>query len=246
MQMESQPTCRLSEPKSKQRSRLDNWPDNKYNPGVLVGNWFEEQGRYLQPKLQHKTIYATDYVKAHPSLSLQHNFLADRIIENQGVGSELLIEECGTDYYNNFSTSYDLQYRYCPQELTGARPRIFNTRWKKYEPQQDYTLNYGNVTQFGLAELKRDCWSADLARVHKLSTEYREAYLPLSTDNLIAKRIAVPRKYSSALCEINLKNKHAMLRGKKISVVPDVPVHVPKKLSCGLRSGYALNSGCKK
>ena len=67
------------------------------------------------------------------------------LLHLKGIGPEIQIEHGGTDFYNNYSTSYDLQYRYCPAKLTGPQPRTFNNYWKL--PQQDYTLNYvSNIT----------------------------------------------------------------------------------------------------
>ncbi|KAJ9588231.1 hypothetical protein L9F63_018395 [Diploptera punctata] len=218
------------------------WPYYHYNPCVLVGNWFEERSRYLQPILERKSTYDTDYVRPYPTLD--PNPLADNINKNHGIGPEIQIEHGGTDYYNNYSTSYDLHYQHCPKRLSGPQQRIFNSQRKIYEPEQDYTVNYGNASNYGISEEKKQQWYDELFNWKIFSTEYRDAYPTHDNKDRIVKRIAVPRKFSSKLCEINKTNSN--FRGNKLGVVPDIPIQIPRKLSCGPQSAYVLSPACKQ
>lgn len=147
-----------------------------YSPGVLVGNWFEKRSCYCQKSFQHKSVYATDYCA--PPQRTEDDIMGD--IKPQENSERVLPTHDG--FKNNFSTSYDLHYRIHPKGLCGPRLRTFNTQSKAWLPDQDYALNYGNITEFGLRAYKDEMKRVQECNERYNSTEYRYAYIPYSRE----------------------------------------------------------------
>ncbi|XP_034949750.1 uncharacterized protein C1orf158 homolog [Chelonus insularis] len=125
----------------------------KYNPRVLVGNWFEEQINY-DP--MNENIEYNNLNNDKPQKKITAGEFA-RIVKtkNKGLGKSLIIQPNDNKYLDNYSTTYDLMYRVLPQRLDGPRLRTYNGRINKWVPQQDITESFGNITGYGMKEYVR-------------------------------------------------------------------------------------------
>lgn len=90
----------------------------------------------------------------------------------KGVDPRLVMDQCGTKYHENYSSTTDLAYDYLPK-CKPKQLRTYSSRRNVFVPEQDFTENYvinlifilylylylfqfkGNVTQWGLKENKR-------------------------------------------------------------------------------------------
>ncbi|CAG2059713.1 unnamed protein product [Timema podura] len=162
-----------------------------YNPAVLVGNWFEEQKKYIPNRLQHSSTYHIDFQSPNHILEPDNNFVPDKCIQNEGLGSELLLPYSNR-YRSNYTSSSDLHYNHAVRFKEKTRPRHYNPRFDQWRPQQDWTCGYGNLTHFGLLENKEEKWHKDVSKDIK-TTEYRETYLPPLAESYTSTRAAVPK-----------------------------------------------------
>nr|CAD7267313.1 unnamed protein product [Timema shepardi] len=163
----------------------------EYNPAVLVGNWFEEQKKYIPNRLQHFSTYHIDFQSPNHILEPDNNFVPDKCIQNEGLGSELLLPYSNR-YRSNYTSSSDLHYNHAVRCKEKTRPRHYNPRFDQWRPQQDWTCGYGNLTHFGLLETKEEEWHKDVS-IDIKTTEYRETYQPPLAESYTSTRAAVPK-----------------------------------------------------
>ncbi|KAK0072518.1 hypothetical protein PV326_014389 [Microctonus aethiopoides] len=143
----------------KEESAISKNTEPKYSPKVLQGNWFEDRiedspvSNYSTPPSENK-IHSSSVKK-----DLEENFKTARMIRDKGRGMtrDLLYDHNNKEFQDNFSTVYDLTYRLLPQRSEGSQRRSYNSRINKWEPEQDLTKSFGNVTGYGMTEYIRAC-----------------------------------------------------------------------------------------
>merc|ERR1712226_603070 len=81
----------------------------RYDPGVLVGNWYEERKKYHKANLDHTSSYRTDY---NPYGGASPDFLVRRnaVHRGDGMGHKHLFGHHGKAYDKSLITWYDQDY----------------------------------------------------------------------------------------------------------------------------------------
>ncbi|ODM97550.1 hypothetical protein Ocin01_09122 [Orchesella cincta] len=127
-----------------------------YNTRVLVDNWFEDRRQYknLCSRCTGDTIYGTDYRPYCPDdKGVFPPSIYQRRLEQDGEGWNLLRNtEDYCQYLQNYTTTYDLMHNW-EVRRAGVKPKPWRT-WKLvhgslWAPQNDNTVSFGNLTQFG-------------------------------------------------------------------------------------------------
>lgn len=156
-----------------------------YSSDVLVGNWLEERiGKYKKNRFKHITVYDQDFTTKH----LTNKKEIDDMRNNTRIKSEYgdnisppRITDEFPNYYDNFTTTYDLSFHYFPEWMHGSLNRKirfqndpqplalinncnrFRFKLLKYEPSDEYLNGYGNLSsRNGLTEGKKHKWGCDV------------------------------------------------------------------------------------
>lgn len=112
------------------------------------------------------------------------------------------------EYLDNMSTLYDLSYNYYPKCANGPLHRKLRSKIPKFIPEDDYLPSFvscklflqhfvfflqGNLTKYGILELKQEQWKCDKGVVRRTgTTSYQETYLPPKKEDYLFKKWAVP------------------------------------------------------
>ncbi|XP_022917487.1 cilia- and flagella-associated protein 107-like [Onthophagus taurus] len=218
-----------SKSKSSERFQLE-----KYSPPfsnkTLIGKWVEERSRYKKARYRHYTTYNRDYTPQPPS-----KIDIDNTDKKNGIGPRLLIDINGDQFTKNFSTTYDLSYNHYPK-----LKRICNLErnWKvlqnKWVPEDDYTINFGSVTEYGLKAYKERLWEEQKSGKVCNITTYADHYLPPDDEARRFKRWGIPVKNSSLMHQSNLDTLLLKLRDQpSFYVTPNEElVIVPREKRC--------------
>ncbi|CAG9819173.1 unnamed protein product [Phaedon cochleariae] len=155
-------------------SKPQNYSSNK----ILVGNWFEQQCEYKKNNFRHNTEYK-DLYKPKPYTTYPPAVLWDARIKAKGDGFyPEKSTEATPNFYDNFSTTYDLSYKHFPHFYKDSIiPREMKLKLHTYHPTEEYLKSYGNITNFGLFDAKKNEWTCDVQDTRV--TEYEADYIPL-------------------------------------------------------------------
>ncbi|GLV32477.1 hypothetical protein CBL_00813 [Carabus blaptoides fortunei] len=207
--------------------RLTYEPKYNFRDGVLIGNnWYEEKLKYVKDRYKHDSTYSREFYEKERS-SVPSEILWNHKIRGEGAGLQCVMDYEKEKYLENFSTTYDVSYNVLPKEQHNIKLKKYNARLQHYIPQQDLTKNFGNVTGYGLKGRKTCQWQYEQnTDPSSWISETHDNYKLLSSENYKTKRRAIPRAFSSILCETNLRNVHLPFRNTQISVVPDIPLKV--------------------
>uniref|UniRef100_A0A1B6C9C0 Uncharacterized protein n=1 Tax=Clastoptera arizonana TaxID=38151 RepID=A0A1B6C9C0_9HEMI len=167
--------CRILKSTKHSDERITGIKDFGYNPNVLLGNWVENRREFLEEEYKHKTLYDTDYTR--PQTRRDLTSLWNVRLKSQGLPL-LMLREHGLlgEYVHNMATVYDLAYRCKARDFLDG--------------------NYGNVTGYGLKEMKSHIWDRQRASMRQMYlTEYTGNFAKYGDDIYSAKKkLVVPRK----------------------------------------------------
>ncbi|XP_076252384.1 uncharacterized protein LOC143191333 [Rhynchophorus ferrugineus] len=149
-----------------QGNRLKYDKPSYYSKKVLVGNWFEETiGRYSGDKYKSFSTYTTHFNTKH-SVDKEFNDVIRNDIQIKSECSNISPsrnQEGSQNYFDNFTTSYDLSYQYFPQWINGYLPRKLRFALLKYEPTEEYLSSFGNLSsRNNYTHIKRQEWECDM------------------------------------------------------------------------------------
>lgn len=107
-----------------QESRLKYEKPNNYSNDVLVGNWVEEKfNKYKKYQYKHETQYKHDYIAKQARDKLADDDTRNDIqIKSQycdNISPPRRTDEV-SNYFDNFTTSYDLAFGYFPEWIHGT------------------------------------------------------------------------------------------------------------------------------
>ncbi len=135
----------------------------RYDPGVLIGNWYEERRRYSKANIDHNSSYRTDY-NPYSGISPDYLVRQNGVFLNSGVGKEHLFGHHGNKYSNNLITWYDQDYnkrsRRQSQLLPDQRDWKIGSHMAWIPERTDHPI-YGEPTNWGLAQEKIGQWNKD-------------------------------------------------------------------------------------
>ncbi|GJQ71478.1 putative protein C1orf158 homolog [Trypoxylus dichotomus] len=205
-----------------------------YDNRVYIGNWFEDRCVYHKEKHTHISTYMADYVPK-PSSKYEPEVMWDAIFMDEGCGARLLFDHDGDHYMNNMSTTTDLSYNHFPKRYKDNHKRYWRFRMNRWEPIQDFTQNYGNITSYGIAEYKKYLW--DTAKQDPrttATTNYQDSYLPTKIDDFKFRRWGIPKSNSSILNKVTADTLSLNLRNIPINCIPsnEKLVVVPREPRC--------------
>ncbi|KAK5645401.1 hypothetical protein RI129_006701 [Pyrocoelia pectoralis] len=160
-------------------------------------------------------------------------FLRDQQHRGQGYGARVLFDHQGNTFLENKSTTYDLSFNHIPKKSpNGPILRHLRFRMERYEPEQDYAQNFGNVTKGELLDFYKNEWRCDTVDPRKtLQSSYKETFTAPKHDKSL--QWGIPRANSSAMEAGNRLLYNSRLRGKRRLAVPENKLaRLPYKQRC--------------
>ncbi|XP_018572829.1 uncharacterized protein LOC108912145 [Anoplophora glabripennis] len=149
-----------------------------FSSKVLVGNWVEDRSTYKKNDFKHKSIYSDEFVpKSFDTDNLK--FLWDQkiIAEGHGTISSKTSNE-PSSFFDNYSTTYDLSYKFFPSWYTAPIFRNLRFRLGTHEPLEEYLKSYGNLSNYGLSEYKEHVWKCEKQDPRTTATtSYEDSFL---------------------------------------------------------------------
>lgn len=116
-------------------SRLKYNEPSYYSNGVLLGNWVEEKvSRYKKSQYNHISLYGQDYNPKRSNTKETSDMRNDSRIKSEfgdNISPPRNTDE-NPNYFDNFSTTYDLSYQYFPQWLHGTLNRKMRFVFRKH------------------------------------------------------------------------------------------------------------------
>ncbi|KAK3088568.1 hypothetical protein FSP39_020719 [Pinctada imbricata] len=187
--------------------------EQKYAPGVLIGNWSEERYTFQKGTTQHNSTNRIDFRNfgSHrPDVIVRRKAL----LRNDGMGQEYIFHHHGNKYANNTISWYDEQYNGRFQENTLPDLRDWNGHKLAWAPEKsDYPVQ-GGPTNFGLHQKLQQRWKDQIADEVKgdfLST-YQKSFIQPGNENMVRNRYAISRDMSTSLHPYNKINADLKLR----------------------------------
>ncbi|XP_076435761.1 cilia- and flagella-associated protein 107-like [Babylonia areolata] len=202
-------------------STIPGWRiEQEFNPGVLIGNWNEENRNFIKENHKHDSMYRTmyrNYGLVKPDVIVRRR--AEQ--HNTGMPPELFLNHHGNKYMHNMVTWYDEDYNGRWREK-GLPPRHYDRHSMKWLPEKSDHCVQEPPTNFGLLPLLQKYWAAqaaDLERGDYMST-YTVSYgpyipLPRHTRN------AQPVFESTTLHPVNKTLKDLHLRNTPLLKSPE-------------------------
>lgn len=203
--------------------------EQKYSPGVLIGNWGEDRYTFTRSKTDHNSTHRVDfrnYGSHRPDVIVRRKAL----LRNDGLGQENLFYHHGNKYTNNMLSWYDEHYNGRWKENVLPPSRQWNSHNLAWGPEKsDYPLQAA-PTNFGLLQRLREKWRQQIADETKgdfLST-YSTSYDGFNNSDMTKVRYATTRDNSTTLHPINKVNKDLHFRGvtafKSPEKLPEMPM----------------------
>lgn len=189
--------------------------EQKYSPGVLIGNWDEDRYRFQRLNLPHNSTQRIDF-KAYGSHRPDVILRRKSRLRSEGLPKELLFTHHGNAYSNNMISWYDEHYNKRERQNKLPELRQWDSNELGWRPEKtDHPLQ-GAPTNFGLHAKLQEKAAAEIANEQKgdyLST-YNVSYLKWGRDAMTSTRHATPVTQSTSLHKVNHINKNLSLRGK--------------------------------
>jgi len=203
--------------------------EQRFNTGVLIGNWKEERMKFPQEKYNHNTTNRLDFKNfkdAHPDVTVRRKAK----LGSEGIPADMLFRHHGQHYDNMLISLYDENYNGRWRESSMPNLRNWDSQSLKWLPEKtDYPLK-GNPTNFGLKaklEVEREQKNKDLY-YPDLSSTYQSSYTDKPVDAMKFSRYATPKHLSTNLLPCNKINNNLNLRGKATLRLPEI---MPQELT---------------
>lgn len=203
--------------------------EQKYAPGVLIGNWSEERLKFPDAKYKHNTTHRIDfksYGEFHPDVTVRRK----AILNNEGLPGDLFFRHHGKAYDDMLITMYDEHYNGRWRENCLPALRKWDSQTLSWLPERsDYPLR-GPPTNFGLKQEKE---AKALAKQKELEhpdfeSTYMGSFRDKPVDAMRFTRFATPKHLSTSLLPSNKVNNNLHFRGKPILRMPEV---MPQELT---------------
>ncbi|XP_063408491.1 cilia- and flagella-associated protein 107-like [Mytilus trossulus] len=188
--------------------------EQKFAPGVLIGNWGEDRYTFLRGDQKHNSTHRTDFrnfAGHRPDVLVRRKAL----MKNDGIGPEALFHHHGNRYSNNMVSWYDENFNGRWKDNALPDLRDWNGHQLAWAPEKsDYPLQ-GKPTNYGLLDTMKQKWADQIADETKgdyLST-YQNSFIKPSGEAFTSVRYAIPKAQSTSLHPYNSVNKDLKLRG---------------------------------
>jgi len=211
--------------------------EQRYAPGVLIGNWGEERYTFKKGDTKHNSTQRQDFKNfggSKPDVIIRRKA---QLQNDDGLGPENLFHHHGNKYSNNMISWYDEHYNQRERDTSNKLPDLRN--WDSHRlawlPEKSDFPIQGTSTNFGLADKMKSKWSNQIAdSTHgDFNTTYGKSYSAVaSTRSGSNDRIAVPRSHSSKLHQVNKVNRDMHFRGTPCLQAPEpIPKHAAPALT---------------
>lgn len=191
--------------------------EQRYSPGVLLGNWGEDQHSFHKGAHSHNSTYRKDYQKEgswRPDVIIRRKAQ----LQNAGLGKEFLFYHHGNSYSNNMISWYDEHFNKRERDEQNKLPelRSWDSNRLSWVPEKTDFPIQGAPTNFGLSAKRNQRWIEQVAdaTTGDFNTTYRASFTPHTRHSLTQTRHATPREKSTTLLRQNSTNKDLQLRGK--------------------------------
>ncbi|KAF5272190.1 hypothetical protein FQA39_LY01272 [Lamprigera yunnana] len=179
------------------------------------GNFHTIDRAHVKNPHDFRTSYCLDYNKK--PLSSVADFVWDQRLLWEGHGLRLIFDIDSPKYLENFSTVNDLSYNHYPKTSTdGPIPRKYRSEFHRYDPQQDYLINHGNITEYGLLNSMKEKWKCEKETA---TSCYQDTYIFPKIGSTSNK--GIPRPNSSIVDPNNRFLYRFRLRDEQILSVPE-------------------------
>ncbi|KAK7090993.1 hypothetical protein V1264_010718 [Littorina saxatilis] len=139
--------------------------EQKFAPGVLIGNWSEERDNFIKGDFKHNSTHRTDFRKfggQAPDVTVRRR----GELRNHGLPAELLIHHHnGNRYSSNMVSWYDEDYNGRWREKTLPKLRGWNSHQLAWIPEKNDHPVQEPPTNFGLLGHMHREWAAQLANL---------------------------------------------------------------------------------
>ncbi|RUS77330.1 hypothetical protein EGW08_014906 [Elysia chlorotica] len=205
--------------------------EQRYAPGVLIGNWSEERMKFPDGKYKHNSTNRIDF-KAYGDIHPDVNVRRKAKLGSEGIPADMLFRHHGRCYDDMLITLYDENYNGRWRENKLPPLRNWDSQTLGWLPEKtDHPLR-GAPTNWGLKELKQQQEQERQRRnfIPDFQSTYSSAYKDTPPESLRFARHALPKHNSTTLLHVNKLNNNLHLRGSQHLRMPEV---VPAELSRG-------------
>ncbi|ELU12240.1 hypothetical protein CAPTEDRAFT_19088 [Capitella teleta] len=199
--------------------------EQKYAPGVLIGNWSEGRYNFVKGNSRGNSTYRVDFMNFgnhRPDIIIRRKGQ----IRNEGLPAEHLIHHHGKAYSKNMISWYDEDYNKRKRELGDELPML--RKWDGNElawlPEKTDHPMQGAPTNYGLLNKRAADWSNHQTQeTHSdYNTTYSASFKRQDNSAMAPVRYATARENSSHLLRFNQTNKNLALRGTVHYQLPDI------------------------
>ncbi|CAH1374856.1 unnamed protein product [Tenebrio molitor] len=168
-----------------------------YSNKTLIGNWFADRGNTLAPTVLAEIpsiVYPEVYnCKAFPEIPSDDELieLLDFDVDKQPKKVVFLRKDVPevANFFDNFSSSYDLSYNYFPKCYKRNIPRLLECGQEFHQPSSEYLPNFGNITKSGVMDDKMREWDLDKESTrHIYSSAYKQDFKAPKAADYVFKR----------------------------------------------------------
>lgn len=197
--------------------------EQKFAPGVLIGNWSEERLAFPKDKYCHNSTNRTDF-KAYGGVEPDVLLRRKAKLGSEGIPADMLFRHHGSAYDNMMITLYDENYNGRWREKSLPALRSWDSQTLGWLPERtDHPLR-GSPTNFGL---KQEIEAQRLARQKELErpdfeSTYTGSYQETPLDAMRFTRHATQKHLSTTLLASNKNNNDLHLRGKPTLRMPEL------------------------
>ncbi|ESP01115.1 hypothetical protein LOTGIDRAFT_225450 [Lottia gigantea] len=198
--------------------------EQRFAPGVLIGNWSEERNIFQRGNNKHNSTHRIDFRQwsgHRPDVVLRRNAM----MKADGIGAENMFHHHGNRYSNNMVSWYDEQYNGRWQEKQLPELRNWNFHKVSWVPEKSDHPLQGTSTNYGLHYKLQNKWKEQICNETKgdyLST-YQNSFPTPPKTALVTMRSAVPRECSTSVHSITRCNKSLDLRNLPYGKGPEMP-----------------------
>ncbi|KAL8592458.1 hypothetical protein ACOMHN_021400 [Nucella lapillus] len=206
------------------QAQIPGWKiESHFKPGVLIGNWNEENRNFIKGNYKHNSTYRTNYYDYGPCRRPDVIVRRQGEQHNTGLPAELLLHHHGNKYANNLVTWYDEDYNGRWREKNMPPLRHFDNNKLKWEPEKSDLHVQEPPTNFGLLPELQKKWAVQLAEqdTGDYLTTYTLNYTPYIPLPRLP-RFATPRLESTTLHPVNKTLKDLHLRNTPVFKRPEL------------------------
>ncbi|XP_068897447.1 uncharacterized protein [Tenebrio molitor] len=202
--------------------RIEYDKPNRYCDKVLVGSWVTDRinSSPVQTEDYPKSSTYADSYDRKPLSRIDPSVVWDQKLNSEESNCNFISQIRRNDlpnYFENFTSTYDLSYNHFPKCFKGHINRTLRFRQGYHEPTEDYIPSFGNMTNYGLIDDKKQQWECEVQDPRKNnSTHYKDTFMAPDAKDYAFRRFATPKANSSVLNTVTLESTCLKLRDRPV------------------------------